>query len=168
MPIVDKVVPAPELIGTRGYLIHGPVPTKIIQVLVDEDGNEIVEGPPDGGDIAPPELTRRQLRLGLLSNGITTADVDAVIAAIPDDIERETAQIEWSDASTYERHHPLVDKIGAVMGLSPEQIDAMWFEAASLLPRWRLWPGDRLLQKQSILFRFHSHQPLAGIFMGDP
>lgn len=82
--------------------------------------------------VAAPVLTRRQLRLGLLSNGITTAQVEAVIAAIPDEITRETAQIEWADASAYERSHPLVDQIGAAMGLAPEQIDAMWIEAAAI------------------------------------
>ena len=76
-----------------------PAPTKVIQVLVDDEGNEIVEGPPDGGPPPTPVLTRRQLRLGLLANGITTAQVEAVIAAIPDEITRETAQIEWADAS---------------------------------------------------------------------
>lgn len=82
--------------------------------------------------LSPPTLTRRQLRLGLLANGITTAQVEAVIAAIPDEIDRETAQIEWADASTYSREHPLVNQIGAAMGLTPEQIDVMWFDAAAL------------------------------------
>lgn len=80
----------------------------------------------------PPALTRRQLRLGLLAGGITTAQVEATIAAISDPIARETAQIEWADASTYERSHPLVDQIGLALDLTPEQIDAMWFAAAAL------------------------------------
>ena len=81
---------------------------------------------------ALPVLTRRQLRLGLLANGITTAQVEAVIAAIPDEIDRETAQIEWADASQYERTHPLVDQIGVAMSLTPAQIDNMWTAASSL------------------------------------
>jgi len=137
MPIIEKTVPAPELIGTAGYPIHYeahglPAPTKVIQVLVDDEGNEIVEGPPDGGPPPTPVLTRRQLRLGLLANGITTAQVEAVIAAIPDEIDRETAQIEWADATAYERGHPLVDQIGDAIGLTPEQIDTMWADAAAL------------------------------------
>lgn len=137
MAIIEKTVPAPELIGTAGYPIHYeayglPAPTKVIQVLVDDDGNEIVEGPPDGGPPSTPVLTRRQLRLGLLANGITTAQVEVVIGAIPAEIDREMAQIEWADASQYERTHPLVDQIGAAMSLTPEQIDAMWMAAAAL------------------------------------
>lgn len=79
-----------------------------------------------------PILTRRQLRLGLLANGITTAQVEAVSAAMPTEVDREMAQIEWADASQYERAHPLVDQIGAAMSLTPEQIDAMWMAAAAL------------------------------------
>lgn len=79
-----------------------------------------------------PTLTRRQLRLGLRSQGITVADVEAIIAAIPDELERDNAHIEWSDATSYERGHPLVDQIGEAIGLTPEQIDGMWSAAAAL------------------------------------
>lgn len=71
-------------------------------------------------------LTRRQLRLGLLTNGITTSDVEAAIAAIPDQMDRAVAEIEWADASTYERDHPLIEQVGTALGLAPEQIDVMW------------------------------------------
>lgn len=46
MPMIEKEVPAPELIGTKGYPIHWEAyglspPTKRIMVEVDDDGNEI-------------------------------------------------------------------------------------------------------------------------------
>lgn len=46
MPMIEKEVPAPELIGTKGYPIHWealglPMPMKKIVVEVDENGNEI-------------------------------------------------------------------------------------------------------------------------------
>lgn len=91
-----------------------------------------VIAPYEPPNVPPPTLTRRQLRLGLLASGITTAQIETVIAAIGNPLEREMAQIEWADASTYERHHPLVDQIGTVMDLTPEQIDAMWVAAATL------------------------------------
>lgn len=137
MPVIEKVVPAPELVGTKGYPRHFeaygiPAPTKVIQVLVDGDGNEFVEGPPDGGPVPHPPLTRRQLRLGLLQAGITTAQVEAAIEAIPDEMEREVARIEWADATSYERDHQLVDQIGDALGLTHQQIDTMWADAAAL------------------------------------
>jgi hypothetical protein len=46
MPMIEKEVPAPELIGTKGYPLHWkalglPMPTKKVVVEVDENGNEV-------------------------------------------------------------------------------------------------------------------------------
>ena len=78
-----------------------------------------------------PTLTSRQLRLGLVLNGISLSSVEAAIDAIEDETDREVARIEWEYATTFERSHPLVNQIGAALGLTPEQIDAMWTEAAT-------------------------------------
>ena len=78
-----------------------------------------------------PVLTSRQLRLGLVLNGISLSSVEAAIDAIEDETDREVARIEWEYATTFERSHPLVNQIGAALGLTPEQIDAMWTEAAT-------------------------------------
>lgn len=79
-----------------------------------------------------PVLTARQLRLGLVLNGISLSSVEAAIDAIEDPTDREVARIEWEYATTFERSHPLVNQIGAALGLTPEQIDDMWTEAATL------------------------------------
>ncbi len=79
-----------------------------------------------------PALTARQLRLGLVLNGISLSSVEAAIDAIEDETDREVARIEWEYATTFERSHPLVNQIGAALGLTPEQIDDMWAEAAAL------------------------------------
>jgi len=79
----------------------------------------------------PPVLTARQLRLGLVHNGISLSSVEAAIDAIEGPTDREVARIEWEYATTFERSHPLVNQIGAALGLTPEQIDAMWTEAAT-------------------------------------
>lgn len=93
-------------------------------------GNTIPAYEPQPQPLAP--LTRRQLRLGLLANGITTADVEAAIAATPDAMDRAVAEIEWADASAYERDHHLIEQVGTALGLSPEQIDTMWETALAL------------------------------------
>lgn len=93
-------------------------------------GNTIPAYEPQPQPLVP--LSRRQLRLGLLANGITTADVEVAIAATPDAMERAVAEIEWADASTYERDHHLIEQVGTALGLSPEQIDTMWETALSL------------------------------------
>lgn len=87
----------------------------------------IVEPPP----ILPP-LTRRQLRLALLSIGVTAEYVETHIAAITDPVERAAALIEWEDATHYKRDHPLVADVAAAMQLPPEQVDALWVWAAGV------------------------------------
>lgn len=79
-----------------------------------------------------PPLTARQLRLGLVSASILPAQVDAAIAAIPDEQARAVAEIEWEYATQFERNHPLIDQVGTALGLSPEQIDAMWMTVLEL------------------------------------
>lgn len=95
--------------------------------FVAEDNAELVaflnRDPP-----AQP-ITRRQLRLTLVRNGISLAGVEAAIAATPDGLEKEEAQIEWADASTFNREHPTLLLIAAALGLTDTQIDAMWAEA---------------------------------------
>ena len=79
-----------------------------------------------------PTLTSRQLRLGLVLHDISLSSVEAAIDAIEDETDREVARIEWEYATTFERSHPLVNQVGTALGLTPEQIDAMWTEAAAL------------------------------------
>ena len=128
----------------------GPVPFTAVDGADTRHGREIWEKAINGdyGSIAeyvpPPEpspeeireamppLTARQLRLGLVDNGYSVAQVEAAIAAIADETEREKAQIEWEYASEYRRTHPLIGQIAAALGLTAEQIDAMWVSAASL------------------------------------
>lgn len=78
-----------------------------------------------------PPITRRQLRLTLVRNGISLTDVEAAIASIPDGLAKEEARIEWADASTFDREHPTLLLIAAALGLTEAQVDAMWAEAVT-------------------------------------
>lgn len=69
-------------------------------------------------------LTARQLRLGLLSR---LDEVDGIIEASGD----RALQIEWEYATTFERLHPAIISIGAALGMTPEEIDALWLDAAN-------------------------------------
>jgi len=79
-----------------------------------------------------PTLTARQLRLGLVGNGYSMSQVSAVIDAMPEGADKETARIEWEYATTFERTHPLIATVGAALSISEEQTDTMWTAAASL------------------------------------
>jgi hypothetical protein len=77
-------------------------------------------------------ITQRQLALWLLRNGVTEAMVEAAIAQIPDEMQRAEALIEWRKSNLYERNHPFVEMVGAMLGFTPAQMDAGWREAATL------------------------------------
>lgn len=100
----------------------------------DQDGNRVNTIPPY---VAPevPEvfepITRRQLRLTLVRNGISLAGVEAAIAAMPEGLPKEEAQIEWADASTFSRNHPTLLLIASALGLTEAQVDTMWREAVT-------------------------------------
>ncbi len=77
-------------------------------------------------------LTARQFRLGLVNAGISPTQVTATIAAMPAGADRDKAQIEWEFATTFNRMHPLIATVGAALGLTDVQIDAMWLSAIEL------------------------------------
>jgi hypothetical protein len=84
---------------------------------------------PDPADPPPPivitSVTMRQARLALHRAGLLT-QVDAAIAS---DVE---AQIEWEYAQTVERHSPLVQNLAAGLGLTEQQLDDLFTQAAGL------------------------------------
>jgi hypothetical protein len=81
---------------------------------------------PDEVRAVMPTVTARQLRHGLLNVDMDEADVEALIAAMPDEEERKRASIDWRTANEYERLHPLVVQISGSLGLTPELVDSLW------------------------------------------
>ena len=76
------------------------------------------------------DLTMRQFRLGLLGAGLLQ-DVDAAIAAMPEPA-KSAASIEFEYATVVVRDNALVDGLTASLGLTEEQIDALWLAALEL------------------------------------
>ena len=74
-------------------------------------------------------LTRRQFRLALVTNGHNLTDIEALIAQIEDDMQRQITQVEWQDATVFERNNSGLLTMAAMMGLSSAQIDALWSQA---------------------------------------
>lgn len=76
------------------------------------------------------EITPKQLRLVLLANGFTSSAVETAITSIDDEITRETAMIEWQYGAGYQRTNANLVMIATqLLGLSEEEIDAMWLDA---------------------------------------
>ncbi len=81
----------------------------------------------------PPigSVTMRQARLALLGAGLLD-DVDAAIAAIPDATQRRAAEIEWEYAQTVDRDSPFTQQLAGGLGITPEQMDQLFTQAAAL------------------------------------
>ncbi len=77
-------------------------------------------------------LTRRQFRLALVMNGYNLTDIEALINQIEDDMQRQIIQIEWQDATVFERNNSSLFAMAALMGLSSAQIDELWSQALTL------------------------------------
>ncbi|WEX07364.1 hypothetical protein [Chelativorans sp. AA-79] len=133
-----------EVVGYTSAGVIEVIVDGVRSMVPDDMGNRhrqmIAEWEAEGNEIAPYEpvpnplgpLTARQIRLGLIASGISLAQVEAAIEAIPDEGERETAQVEWEYATQFLRHHPLMVQIATVLDLTDEQVDAMWASALTL------------------------------------
>ncbi len=93
------------------------------------DGQAFTAPEPEPAPV-PKAITRRQARLALLGAGLLE-QVDAAIAAMPG-VEGQAAQIEWADASEIHRDHPMIASLGPALGLTGEQIDALFVAGAGL------------------------------------
>ena len=102
------------------------------------DGEIVVSKPPEKVDgvwrevfalepapvFVPQQVTMRQARLELLSRDLLD-DVDAVIA-----VAGRAAQIEWEYASTVDRDNFVIAVVQQQQGMTDEQIDDLFREAA--------------------------------------
>lgn len=78
----------------------------------------------------PKQVSMRQARLVLLNRNLI-GSVTAIIAALPSP-QKEAAQIEWEYATTVQRNSDLVALLSSGLGLTSEQIDELFLEAAKL------------------------------------
>lgn len=80
----------------------------------------------------PATVSARQVRLWLIRHGVSLAQVDAAIDAIPDAQQREEVRVEWAYAPHVERTHPMLVPLAAALGLSESQVDEAFREASTI------------------------------------
>lgn len=85
---------------------------------------------PEEKRAAMPNLTARQLRLGLLHLG-KLGEVPVAISALPEP-EKSQAEIEWQFASEFRRLHPLIVQLLPILDLADEDVDQAWLEFAQV------------------------------------
>ena len=107
----------PAALAAAGYIVTERTP---------EDDIEPPEPPP------PATVSARQIRLYLLRQGVELAAVDAAIDAIPDQLKRDSVRVEWDYAPYVERSHPMLIPLAAALGLTEQQVDQAFIEAATI------------------------------------
>lgn len=85
-----------------------------------------VQGAGASVDGVPVAVTRLQAKMALYSAGLLD-DADAIIAQADG-----VTTLFWREAATFERSHPLIASLGAQLGLTSEDIDALFVAAAQL------------------------------------
>ena len=118
--------------------IHAPMPDGALraalqpngEVLVYMPGDTLPPAPPPGPPPVPAEVTMRQARLALHAADLL-ASVEAAIDALPDP-PRAAARIEWDHSQTVQRHRGIVQQLGAALGMSSAQLDALFIAAGNI------------------------------------
>jgi hypothetical protein len=77
------------------------------------------------GAITPDEA------LAAVMTGTLPGRIEAAVAGLPE-AERFAARMLLSGATTFERGHPMVARLGAALGYDAAALDALWRQAASL------------------------------------
>ena len=80
----------------------------------------------------PESVEARQLRAWLIVNGHDPDAIAAAIDAVADPVQRALTRNEWEYATSYTRRHPMFEAFVRVTGLSADQIDQAFREAATL------------------------------------
>lgn len=97
------------------------------------DGWVIIDERPAPVPVPVPEsVTARQARQWMIENDIMPSQVDAMIADIEDEKERELLKNYWEYSTLYQRNHPLLIALGERLNLTPEQLDQAFREASKL------------------------------------
>lgn len=78
----------------------------------------------------PGEVTRRQAKIVLSRAGLLSK-ADVAIAAMEGQ-PGEEARIDWADASTFRRDNPLIAGMASALGLSDDQVDTLFRQAAQI------------------------------------
>lgn len=83
------------------------------------------------GAVMPGVVTRRQARQALVLAGLID-QVQPIIDAIVDPMQRRLAQVAWDDSADFKRDDPFLIKVGIALSLTENQIDDLFVTAASL------------------------------------
>lgn len=79
----------------------------------------------------PESVTPYQFRMVLLRAGVSMAQVDAMIDALPQPA-RDEARVAWEYGLEVRRDHPLIGQFAAALGMDEAAVDQAFIDAAAL------------------------------------
>jgi hypothetical protein len=118
--------------GVNNYIAAEQFFSGWTKVCRDDTDWSVVECGPLPTPVVPASVSARQIRLWLISNGVSLAQIDALIDNLPDQMQREYTRVEWDYAPYVERSHPMIATFAAALWLTEEQVDAGFITAATL------------------------------------
>lgn len=89
-------------------------------------------GPMLDADGVPSFVYPRQIRLALLSLGITTDMITQMLDTIEDEFQRAAALIDWEYALTIRRDNPLVASLANQLSKTDEEVDQLFIAAHAI------------------------------------
>lgn len=78
-----------------------------------------------------PDVTPRQIRQALVLMGVSLTDINNALNSLPEP-QKTLAMVEWEYSIAFQRHRPLVESVGVMLGWSSGQLDSLWRLAATL------------------------------------
>lgn len=101
------------------------------RAIVDAAGPVPVQPVGTPAPQVPAQVTNAQFRAALIDAGILPSQIDAAIAAIPDNTMRLKASEWWQYANYIERGSGYVASFAPGFNLSPAQVDALFISAST-------------------------------------
>ena len=132
--LVTPTIPRVKFAGVETFYYSFPDESTAKQMMnysIDEEGNEAYNPIPKSVKSVPESITKRQARQQLILMGIYD-NVQPMIDAIEDDIERALANSYWNDSSIYERQHPQMVGLASALGIGTDQLDDAFIAASQL------------------------------------
>lgn len=79
----------------------------------------------------PSVVSMRQARRALLQMGLLSF-VETALAAIPDEVQKAGAAIDWEYGTELDRYYPLTQALALALGLTESQLDELFTLASTL------------------------------------
>ena len=126
-----------------GTVVADPLPQGLASAVLSEaDASAIREGratwdaetrsvvtlPP----VVPESVTPYQFRVALLRAGVSLAQVDAMIDALPQP-QRDEARVAWEYGLEVRRDHPLIAQFAAALEMDDIAVDAAFVAAEGIV-----------------------------------